>query len=65
VSLPDELLQAVVATLDRERRETDRARRFLLLRWTRRTLEAWNRGALSTEEAVTSLLRVTSGPGTG
>jgi hypothetical protein len=56
VSVSDELLQAVQDTLDREGEETDRVRRFLLLVWTRATLDAWRRGVLSTDEAVAWLL---------
>jgi hypothetical protein len=55
MSLPRELVTAVADARDREMGEGDAGRRAQQLAVLRGTLEAWLRGALSTEGAVRAL----------
>jgi hypothetical protein len=57
MALPQELIDAVSAALDREAVELDIAKRAHLLASTRRTVDGWLRGRLTTPQAVALLLR--------
>jgi hypothetical protein len=53
--VPEELVDAIGKVLDEESKEQDSERRIELLAKVRVTLDAWERGDLTTEDAVSSL----------
>jgi len=55
MALPQELVEAVSFALDREASELDVAKRAHMLAATRRAVDAWLRGRLSTAQAVAEL----------
>lgn len=55
VPLPDELVDAIAAALDREAAEMDLGARGRLLAGTRTAIESWVDGSASTAETVGSL----------
>jgi hypothetical protein len=60
MALPQELIDAVTVALDREALEVDIAKRAHLLAATRRTVDGWLRGRITTPQAVALLLRHTA-----
>jgi hypothetical protein len=55
VPLPDELVDAIAAALDREAAEADVGARSRLLAGTRIAIESWLDGSASTAQTVGSL----------
>jgi hypothetical protein len=53
--LTTELVDAVIAALDDEALEHDRARRAALLTWTRATITRWSMGVLTADEAAAQI----------
>jgi hypothetical protein len=53
--LPDELVEAIAAALDREAVETDFIARAELLNGTRTAIQAWLEGSASTVQTVRTL----------
>ena len=51
----DPLLDAIIAALEAEAVEPDRAKRLLILQKTRTTIKAWKEERISSEEAVNAL----------
>jgi hypothetical protein len=57
MAVPRELVAAVAQAYDRELTEPDGGRRAELLALTRRILDGWLRGSVSTPDAVAALAR--------